>query len=70
MTKRMKTECIMDDPDAVPIFNAAAAKPFNLEEAQARDAASPWKKKWEDNGAPKPVETFESWKARKDAEKK
>lgn len=51
-----------------PVF--PPVKPLDLEDAIRRDAVSPWKKEWHGNGAPKPVETFEEWRARKAAEKK
>lgn len=44
-------------------------KPFDYQEAQRRDAASPWKKEWNGPGAPvKPEDmpTYEEWKRRKE----
>jgi hypothetical protein len=63
-----------EEPDidmAPPIF--PPPKPFDIEDAIRRDAASPWKKEWHGNGEPTEPEnlpTYEEWKARKDAEKR
>lgn len=48
---------------------AALPKPFDLEAAKRREAASPWKKDWDGPGTPTPLEelpTYEQWKAKKE----
>lgn len=50
----------------VPVF--PPPKPFDLEDAIPRDKVSPWKKEWHGTGEPKPVETYEEWKRKKEQE--